>query len=388
MVRVAGLKRRRDMGLSVTSADGLTASEQLALISARTQELVDRQGRCFTDDVLPALADAGIRIVHWGPIDPRGPGAAGRVLHLADLPGADAAGRRSGAPVPVHLRAQPEHGDHRARPGDQGRAVRPGQGAEQRRPVRPGAPRGQRLPAARGPDRRAPGRAVPGHGCGGAPGVPGHPQRRPRGRGGPRRGPAAGAGTGTGPPPVRAAGPAGDHRHHQRAGAGPAAHRARRRPGRRGRSARAAGPFEPVAAVRAGPADAEGPAVRAGDQPGVRRGRDPEECLRHAAGRGCAAAPPVRVVRDHGAAVHRAGRRRPAGAGDQADPVPHLRRLPHRRRADLGGRGRQAGGRAGGDQGPVRRAGQHLLGQGAGTGRGARRLRPGRASRRTARPRW
>ena len=71
MVRVAGLKRRRDMGLSVTSADGLTASEQLALISARTQELVDRQGRCFTDDVLPALAEAGIRIVHWGAIDPR-----------------------------------------------------------------------------------------------------------------------------------------------------------------------------------------------------------------------------------------------------------------------------------------------------------------------------
>jgi len=45
MVRVAGLKRRREMGLSVTSADGLTASEQLALISARTQELVERQGR-------------------------------------------------------------------------------------------------------------------------------------------------------------------------------------------------------------------------------------------------------------------------------------------------------------------------------------------------------
>ena len=70
MVRVAGLKRRRDMGLSVTSADGLTASEQLALISTRTQELVDRQGRCFTDDIMPALAESGIRIVHWGSIDP------------------------------------------------------------------------------------------------------------------------------------------------------------------------------------------------------------------------------------------------------------------------------------------------------------------------------
>jgi polyphosphate kinase len=70
MVRVAGLKRRRDMGLSVTSADGLTASEQLALISARTQELVDRQGHCFTHDVLPELAENGIRIVRWASIDP------------------------------------------------------------------------------------------------------------------------------------------------------------------------------------------------------------------------------------------------------------------------------------------------------------------------------
>ncbi|GAA1998446.1 polyphosphate kinase [Nakamurella flavida] len=71
MVRVAGLKRRREMGLSVTSVDGLTASEQLSLIAARTQELVERQGRCFTDDVMPALAAEGIRIVRWNSIDPK-----------------------------------------------------------------------------------------------------------------------------------------------------------------------------------------------------------------------------------------------------------------------------------------------------------------------------
>jgi polyphosphate kinase len=69
MVRVAGLKRRSEMGLAVTSADGLTVSEQLALISARTQELVERLGRCFTDDVLPALAEEGIRLAHWDQID-------------------------------------------------------------------------------------------------------------------------------------------------------------------------------------------------------------------------------------------------------------------------------------------------------------------------------
>ena len=66
-------------------------------------------------------------------------------------------------------------------------------------------------------------------------------------------------------------------------------------------------------------------------------------------------------------------------AGDQADPLPHLRRLADRRGAHRRGRGRQAGRGAGRDQGPLRRAGQHQLGQGAGAGRLPRRLRRGRA---------
>ena len=70
MVRVAGLKRRREMGLSVHSADGLDPVGATGADLARTQELVERHGRCFTDDVLPALAEAGIRIVHWGQSTP------------------------------------------------------------------------------------------------------------------------------------------------------------------------------------------------------------------------------------------------------------------------------------------------------------------------------
>jgi polyphosphate kinase len=70
MVRVAGLKRRNEMGLAVLSADGLTVPEQLAVISARTQELVERQGHCFTEEVLPELEQVGIRLVHWDAIDP------------------------------------------------------------------------------------------------------------------------------------------------------------------------------------------------------------------------------------------------------------------------------------------------------------------------------
>ena len=40
-----------------------------------------------------------------------------------------------------------------------------------------------------------------------------------------------------------------------------------------------------------------------------------------------AAAPPVRLVRDERPALHRAGGRRPAGARDQADALPDVRRL-------------------------------------------------------------
>jgi polyphosphate kinase len=65
MVRVAGLKRRQSMGLTVRSPDGLTIRDQLELIIKRTQELVLRHADLFNKDVAPRLEDAGIRTVHW-----------------------------------------------------------------------------------------------------------------------------------------------------------------------------------------------------------------------------------------------------------------------------------------------------------------------------------
>ncbi len=65
MVRVAGLKRRQKTGLSIRSTDGLSPREQLAMIGARSAELVARQGACFTEEIEPGLAKEGISIVHW-----------------------------------------------------------------------------------------------------------------------------------------------------------------------------------------------------------------------------------------------------------------------------------------------------------------------------------
>ncbi|MCW2779157.1 MAG: ppk [Frankiales bacterium] len=70
MVRVAGLMRRQKTGLGVRSADGLGTREQLALVAERAGELAGRHARCFRDDVRPALADAGIRVVLWRDLDP------------------------------------------------------------------------------------------------------------------------------------------------------------------------------------------------------------------------------------------------------------------------------------------------------------------------------
>src|ERR1700682_122134 len=66
MVRVAGLKRRDEMGLSVRSADGLSPREQLRRISERTQQIASRHAHVFLDSVRPALADEGLVLHTWG----------------------------------------------------------------------------------------------------------------------------------------------------------------------------------------------------------------------------------------------------------------------------------------------------------------------------------
>jgi polyphosphate kinase len=69
MVRVAGLKRRDEMGLSVRSADGLTPREQLRRIGEQTQQIATQHARVFLDSVRPALAEEGIHIVTWADLD-------------------------------------------------------------------------------------------------------------------------------------------------------------------------------------------------------------------------------------------------------------------------------------------------------------------------------
>lgn len=63
MVRVAGLKQQILGNVTETPADGMLPSEQLAGVSARCHELVDKQYRCWREEVLPALARHGVEIL-------------------------------------------------------------------------------------------------------------------------------------------------------------------------------------------------------------------------------------------------------------------------------------------------------------------------------------
>lgn len=69
MVRVAGLKRRIVTGLALPTNVGRAPTDVLADINRTAYELQRRHAACFRDQVLPGLADAGVRIVGWEQLD-------------------------------------------------------------------------------------------------------------------------------------------------------------------------------------------------------------------------------------------------------------------------------------------------------------------------------
>ena len=86
MVRIAGLKRRADMGLQVPSPDGLSPREVLAALATRMSEVVERHARCYQDVIAPALDKEGIHVRRWDDLDEEEQGRLGEYFRSKIFP--------------------------------------------------------------------------------------------------------------------------------------------------------------------------------------------------------------------------------------------------------------------------------------------------------------
>ena len=325
MVRVAGLKRRIAAGLAVQAASGLMPREILEAIWTKSRELSERHARLFTEVLVPELTDAGIELVRWGDLDREEqkfckklfkdrifpvltplavdpahpfPYISGLSLNLAVTIRNPKTGKEHFARVkvpPIFDRFVPL-GNQRFVPledviGEHLKRLFPGMEVLEVHTFR--VTRNEDLEVEEDDAENL---------------LAALEKELLRRRFG---------------PPVRLEVEESMTQQRPR----PAGHRARRQ--RRGGlpAPRSARPARPARHRRPEPRGAEVPRVRPHHAPAAGRGRvlgagrrvqgDPAPRR--------AAAPPLRLVRDLGAAVHRAGRRRPARARDQADALPHLR---------------------------------------------------------------
>ena len=68
-VRVAGLKDQVAGSVTKRTPDGRTPGQQLAEIRERVSKLLTRAEQVFLDEIVPALADAGIVFSSWAELD-------------------------------------------------------------------------------------------------------------------------------------------------------------------------------------------------------------------------------------------------------------------------------------------------------------------------------
>ena len=72
MVRVAGLHDQVDAKIDARGADAMSAADVIEVIRQRTIDLRGRLYRCFGEEIRPALAEHGIRIISLEDVDARG----------------------------------------------------------------------------------------------------------------------------------------------------------------------------------------------------------------------------------------------------------------------------------------------------------------------------
>ena len=129
MVRVAGLRGLEDAGVGARSPDGRTPSEVLAEIRERALDLTAEQSRLWKRELRPALERGGHRRRAGRGLRRERARGAEEPVRAPGLSRADAARRRPGPAVPVHLRPLAEPRPLRPRSEDGRGAVRAREGA-------------------------------------------------------------------------------------------------------------------------------------------------------------------------------------------------------------------------------------------------------------------
>ena len=259
MVRVASLVRRMVVGFPVEGAGVRLPREVLGNTLELAGELTVRHARAFSERVNVELAEHGIEILRWKELSGTEQDSLGDLFRQRIYPVLTPLVVDPAHPFPfisgLSLNLAVMIADPRTEATVFARVKVP--------PLLPRFLAVARTGSChRGRHRRAPDRPVRRRRGAGAPRVPGHPDQGPRGGRGPGREPAAGHGARTGPPPVRARGPARGRGHHVRRRAGPAGHRAGDRRPRRVPGARAARPERAVRHRRPEHRRAALPAVR------------------------------------------------------------------------------------------------------------------------------
>ena len=70
MIRVATLKRKLETGVTKVNTAGYSPTQLMTELSKETQELIDRQSKCFHESIFPQLTNANIGIVKWEDLSP------------------------------------------------------------------------------------------------------------------------------------------------------------------------------------------------------------------------------------------------------------------------------------------------------------------------------
>jgi polyphosphate kinase len=86
MIRVAGLIAQADAGSLEAGPDGMSPAAQLVAIRREVKKLITEAHRCFATQLLPALAEAGIRILEYKELNERQCAAASRFFDETIFP--------------------------------------------------------------------------------------------------------------------------------------------------------------------------------------------------------------------------------------------------------------------------------------------------------------